>query len=137
MFGGMFSSPSATATATATAPATEADLVLALENGAADVEMNGGPITTTKSASSRIGQFTQTENIDLTWDNVRYTVPIGKGKKSTKVILDGLQGVASSGTMTGEGPRASHRLCLDTTGGMFAQAADRDRREASRQRPPN
>ena len=121
MFGGMFSSPSAAATATATS---EADLVLALENGAADVEMNGGPITTTKSASSRIGQFTLTEKIDLTWDNVRYTVPIGKGKKSTKVILDGLQGVASSGTMTGEGLRVSHRLCLD-------------RREASRQRPPN
>lgn len=134
MFGGMFSSPIAAATTTATSE----DLVLALENGAADVEMNGGPITTTKSASSRIGQFTLTEKIDLTWDNVRYTVPIGKGKKkSTKVILDGLQGVASSGTMTGEGLRMSHRLCLDTTGGVFAQAADWDRREASRQRPPN
>lgn len=96
----------------------------AIEVSAAGVELNGlengtengthGPITSTKSASSRIGQFSKTEKIDLTFENVRYTVPVGKGKsKSTKVILDGLHGSASSGTMTAiMGPTGSGKTSL-------------------------
>ena len=91
----------------------EARTGLALESGGNEIEMNG-PITTTKSASSRIGQFTQTESIDLTWNNVRYAVPIGKGtNKTTKVILDKLQGVAASGSMTAiMGPTGSGKTSL-------------------------